>query len=80
MQTASMPDLIVEGDCTTVLPTLPDADFQLIYIDPPFNTGSERRHTTMRMTGDPEGTRTGFQGRRYRLTDVEGNVVKGLLA
>ncbi len=32
-------DLILEGDNLAVLPRLPDGAFDLIYIDPPFNTG-----------------------------------------
>jgi site-specific DNA-methyltransferase (adenine-specific) len=32
-------DLILEGDNLDVLPRLPDGAFDLIYIDPPFNTG-----------------------------------------
>ena len=32
-------DLVLEGDNLAVLPRLPDATFDLIYIDPPFNTG-----------------------------------------
>ena len=32
-------DLVVEGDNLAVLPRLPDGAFDLIYIDPPFNTG-----------------------------------------
>ena len=36
-------DLIVEGDNADVLPLLPEAAFDLIYVDPPFNTGRERR-------------------------------------
>ncbi|HEX8123426.1 MAG TPA: site-specific DNA-methyltransferase [Solirubrobacteraceae bacterium] len=32
-------DLLIEGDNLAVLPTLPDGAFDLIYIDPPFNTG-----------------------------------------
>ncbi len=36
-------DYVVLGDCATVLPTLPDASVQLIYIDPPFNTGKAQR-------------------------------------
>ncbi len=35
-------DLIIEGDNLDVLPGLPDAAFDLIYIDPPFNTGKVR--------------------------------------
>ncbi|HEX2086921.1 MAG TPA: DNA methyltransferase, partial [Solirubrobacteraceae bacterium] len=32
-------DLVIEGDNLDVLPRLPDGAFDLIYIDPPFNTG-----------------------------------------
>jgi site-specific DNA-methyltransferase (adenine-specific) len=32
-------DLILEGDNLDVLPRLPDGAFDLVYIDPPFNTG-----------------------------------------
>src|SRR3954469_18111645 len=36
-------DLDIEGDNAAVLPLLPDGAFDLIYIDPPFNTGREQR-------------------------------------
>lgn len=49
-----------------VLPRLPDASFQLVYIDPPFNTGSTQRRRTLSTVPDPAGERTGFQGKRYR--------------
>lgn len=58
-------DLVVAGDNMAVLPQLPGAAFQLIYIDPPFNTGSARRRTTLTTSADPGGDRTGFAGRRY---------------
>ena len=32
-------DLVLEGDNLDVLPRLPDGAFDLVYIDPPFNTG-----------------------------------------
>ena len=32
-------DLILEGDNLDVLPRLPDGAFDVVYIDPPFNTG-----------------------------------------
>jgi site-specific DNA-methyltransferase (adenine-specific) len=32
-------DLVIEADASAVLAGLPDAAFELIYIDPPFNTG-----------------------------------------
>ena len=57
---------IILGDNLDVLPTFPDAAFQLIYVDPPFNTGKSQSRTRIRVTPDADGDRTGFQGRRYR--------------
>ena len=63
---------IILGDNLDVLRTLPDGAFQLIYVDPPFNTGKSQSRTRIRVTPDPDGDRTGFQGRRYR-TQVVGS-------
>ena len=63
---------IILGDNLDVLRTLPDRAFQLIYVDPPFNTGKSQSRTRIRVTPDPNGDRTGFQGRRYR-TQVVGS-------
>ena len=63
-------DFVVLGDCAAVLPTLPDASFQLIYIDPPFNTGKAQQRRTIRTVRDEGGDRTGFQGRRYATTEL----------
>lgn len=49
-----------------VLPSLPGGGYQLIYIDPPFNTGKSQARRTLETVPDPGGDRTGFQGRRYR--------------
>ncbi|RLB54800.1 MAG: site-specific DNA-methyltransferase [Deltaproteobacteria bacterium] len=55
------------GDNLEVLRGLPDESFDLIYIDPPFNTGKKQSRTKMKMVRDAEGgDRTGFQGARYR--------------
>jgi DNA modification methylase len=59
-------DAIFLGDNADVLPQLPSAFFQLIYIDPPFNTGHEQTRRTLETVRDEAGDRTGFQGRRYR--------------
>jgi site-specific DNA-methyltransferase (adenine-specific) len=56
------------GDNLTVLRTLPSSSVQLIYIDPPFNSGKVQRRTRLRTERDPAGDRTGYQGRRYRTT------------
>lgn len=44
--------------------------FDLIYIDPPFNTGRKQTRTRQRNVRDPEGDRKGFQGNRYRTTTI----------
>ncbi len=59
-------DRILLGENLELLPELADESFQLIYIDPPFNTGSERGHATLTVSADEQGSRRGFQGRRYR--------------
>src|SRR5437763_9908321 len=61
-----MESAIYLADSAAILPGLPRAHFQLIYIDPPFNTGVEQRRRTLRTVADEDGNRTGFQGRRYR--------------
>ena len=53
-----------------VLPKLPDGRFRLIYLDPPFNRGRTRRLRTLRTTSQLTGDRSGFQGRRYRTTQL----------
>lgn len=62
---------IVLADNLDYLPTIPTGSVDLIYIDPPFNTGKEQRRTRLQTIRDDEhGDRTGFQGRRYRSVQV----------
>lgn len=61
---------VYEGDNLEILATLPSATFDLIYTDPPFNTGKRQVRRTLRTERDEEGDRVGFQGRRYRTTLV----------
>jgi DNA modification methylase len=65
-----MESSIYLGDSAGILPSLPAGRFQLIYIDPPFNTGAEQRRRTIRTVADADGDRTGFQGRRYRTKQL----------
>jgi site-specific DNA-methyltransferase (adenine-specific) len=48
-----------------VLPRIADEKFQLIYIDPPFNTGKAQGRRTLQTTKSEHGDRTGFSGQRY---------------
>jgi len=67
---ANYVDRIILGDCADVLPTLPDASFQLIYVDPPFNTGKAQSRRTLRTVQSESGDRTGFAGRRYATEET----------
>ncbi len=62
-------DLVIEGENLGVLPRLPDEAFDVVYLDPPFNTGRPQQRRTLSTTPageDEAGDRTGFGGRRYR--------------
>jgi site-specific DNA-methyltransferase (adenine-specific) len=70
-QTADEPpvlddDLVIAGDNAQVLDRLPVGTFDLIYVDPPFNTGRAQSRRTTTAVADPNATRVGFGGRRYR--------------
>ncbi len=43
-----------------------DDSVNLIYIDPPFNTGAKQSMTSLKTVRDDDGDRTGFGGNRYR--------------
>jgi len=59
-------DEILLGDNLEILPRLQDGSFQMVYIDPPFNTGIQQTRRTFQTTPDEDGDRVGFQGRRFR--------------
>ena len=59
-------DLLVAGDNLSAMGRLPDGFFDLIYMDPPFNTGRAQARRTLTVEADTNGDRVGFGGRRYR--------------
>ena len=61
---------IVLADNLEVLRTLEAGSIDLIYIDPPFNTGRTQTRVALRTERDAVGDRTGFQGQRYRTTTL----------
>ena len=61
---------IVLADNLEVLRTLEAGSIDLIYIDPPFNTGRTQTRVALRTERDAAGDRTGFQGQRYRTTTL----------
>ncbi len=58
------------GDNLPILRALPDASFDLIYLDPPFNTGRVQSRARIQTIRDPNGARTGFRGNHYRTEAV----------
>jgi site-specific DNA-methyltransferase (adenine-specific) len=58
-------DLVIAGDNAVVLDRLPDAAFDLVYLDPPFNTGRAQSRHTLSVAADVNGSRVGFGERRY---------------
>ncbi|MBV9194785.1 MAG: site-specific DNA-methyltransferase [Solirubrobacterales bacterium] len=59
-------DLVLLGDNALALSALPAGAFDLIYMDPPFNTGRVQARHTLTVAADDRGGRVGFAGRRYR--------------
>ena len=66
-------DLLIEGDNADVLALLPRGAFDLVYVDPPFNTGATRAGGRTRTTRDDAGP-TGFGGHGYRREREAGPV------
>ena len=62
---------VIFGDNLTVLNQIPDGSINLIYIDPPFNTGRLQARTQIKTSRGVEGDRVGFKGQRYK-TEVIG--------
>lgn len=58
------------ADNLEVLRRLPSESVDLIYIDPPFNTGKVQKRTQIKTVGSEDGDRVGFQGRRYKSINI----------
>ncbi|MBN4064401.1 site-specific DNA-methyltransferase [Dehalococcoides mccartyi] len=54
------------ADNLEFLEKVQDETVNLIYIDPPFNTGVKQSMTSLKTVRDDDGDRTGFGGNRYR--------------
>lgn len=64
------PNRVLLGDNLPFLQTLADESVDLIYIDPPFNTGKVQKREYIQTVRDEDGDRTGFKGERYRTEKV----------
>ena len=58
---------VIQGDNLAVLQSIPDESVQLIYVDPPFNTGRVQSRGSSTTTRTETGNRIGFKGQRYEI-------------
>ena len=61
-----MENTIYFGDNLPILQQMKAASVDLIYIDPPFNTGKRQSRTQIKTERSETGDRTGFSGNRYQ--------------
>lgn len=62
---------IIFGDNLPILREWEAESVDLIYIDPPFNTGKRQERKRIKtVRDDRHGDRTGFQGKRYRTLEL----------
>jgi site-specific DNA-methyltransferase (adenine-specific) len=62
---ATLENTLYFGDNLAVLKLIPDSSVQLVYIDPPFNTGREQQRSKVTTKRNNDGDRIGFKGERY---------------
>ncbi len=59
------PNRVIHGNNLEILTQLPDSTFDLIYIDPPFNTGRVQTRPQLKTKRSDSGDRKGFGGASY---------------
>lgn len=57
-------------DNLSVLRNMASSSVDLIYIDPPFNTGKDQKRTQLQTVQSENGDRVGFGGRRYETSKL----------
>ena len=62
---ARIENYLYRGDNLGVLKSIADQSIQLIYIDPPFNTGRQQQRSKTTTKRSDAGNRIGFKGQRY---------------
>lgn len=64
---------IIFGDNLKMLANIADNSVDLIYIDPPFNTGIKQKRTTIKTIASDGGDRIGFGGKSYKTSRLTSN-------
>jgi site-specific DNA-methyltransferase (adenine-specific) len=65
-----MRNRIYFGDNLPILREMPEESVDLIYIDPPFNTGRVQGRTQIQIIRNISGDRVGFGGQRYETVKI----------
>ena len=63
---------ILQVDNLKALREMESGSVELIYVDPPFNTGRQQKRPQIKTVRDAGGDRVGFGGRRYRTEILTG--------
>lgn len=58
-------DYVIQADNLSVLDKIPSGSVQLVYIDPPFNTGKVQKRQSIKTVRSEIGDRKGFKGESY---------------
>ncbi len=61
---------LYHSDNLPILKSLPASFVDLIYIDPPFNTGKKQKRTQLKTVQSKDGDRVGYQGKRYKTVPI----------
>lgn len=62
---ARLKNTVYQGDNLAILQSIADESIDLIYIDPPFNTGRQQQRSQKTTRRNDTGDRVGFKGLRY---------------
>lgn len=65
-----MDNKIILGDNYSTMKCMDSGIVDLIYIDPPFNTGKVQQRTQIKTIRSEHGDRVGFQGQRYETVKI----------
>ena len=67
MPAKQKPNQVFNADNLTVLQSIADNSVQLIYVDPPFNTGRKQTRGKTVTSRNESSNRVGFKGVRYDI-------------
>ena len=69
---------IIFGDNLSFLKSCENESVNLVYIDPPFNTGKIQSRIRIQTSASDDGDRKGFQGKRYQTERVSSSAYKDM--